>query len=106
MSCPAVQSAELDEILKPIDSALRDCPSVQLDDDLAYYARLGQAVLVPGTPSSGVVRLYNDKRMFMGIGNILDDGRVAPKPAGHVLESSQVSRRVKNSGVKYVAIHR
>ncbi len=71
--------AALDEVLKPIDSALGDCPSVQLDDDLAYYARLGQAVLVPGTPSSGVVRLYNDKRLFMGVGNILDDGRVAPK---------------------------
>jgi tRNA pseudouridine55 synthase len=71
--------AALDEILAPIDSALTDCPSVLLNGDLAYYARLGQAVLVPGTPSSGVVRLYSDKRLFIGIGNILDDGRVAPK---------------------------
>ncbi len=71
--------AALDEVLRPMDSALPDCPSVRLNNDLAYYARLGQAVLVPGTPASGIVRLYDDQQLFMGIGNILDDGRVAPK---------------------------
>jgi tRNA pseudouridine55 synthase len=36
-------------------------------------------VQVPKAPSSGWVRLRRDDGQFLGIGQILEDGRVAPK---------------------------
>jgi len=34
---------------------------------------------VPHAPTSGWVRLYEGNRSFLGMGEILDDGRVAPR---------------------------
>jgi len=36
-------------------------------------------VLVPHAPTAGLVRLYEGQRRFLGVGEILDDGRVAPR---------------------------
>ncbi|MCG6868538.1 MAG: tRNA pseudouridine(55) synthase TruB [Gammaproteobacteria bacterium] len=69
----------LDESLQPLDSALSTHPGLVLNNDLAYYARTGQPVLVPGAPVDDLVRLYDEHNVFLGIGRILDDGRVAPK---------------------------
>ncbi|MGD8932580.1 MAG: tRNA pseudouridine(55) synthase TruB, partial [Chromatiales bacterium] len=33
----------------------------------------------PNAPTSGWVRLYANQSEFVGVGEILDDGRVAPK---------------------------
>jgi tRNA pseudouridine55 synthase len=46
---------------------------------LTYQLCLGQAVSVPQAPTEGLLRIYDHKRAFIGIGTILDDGRVAPK---------------------------
>lgn len=69
----------LDELLIPVDSALADWPAVKLSGDSAYYLRKGQPVLVPRAPTQGRVRLYDTADRFIGVGQILDDGRVAPK---------------------------
>ncbi len=69
----------LDALLLPIDSALASWPRVRLSDDAAYYLRKGQAVLVPHAPTQGWVRLYNRQERFLGVGEILDDGKVAPR---------------------------
>lgn len=69
----------LEARLRPIDSALADWPAVRLDGELSYFVKSGQAVWVPGAPSSGMVRMYDDQDLFLGAGRILDDGRVAPK---------------------------
>ena len=69
----------LDARLLPIESALAQWPEVQLNEDATYYLRQGQAVLVPRAPTSGWVRLYAAGGTFLGMGQILDDGRVAPK---------------------------
>ena len=69
----------MDELLQPIDSALADWPALRLNSDMVYYARSGQPVLIPGAPVEGYVRLYDPHNSFMGIGMMLDDGRVAPK---------------------------
>ena len=42
-------------------------------------AALGQPVLVTNSPSSGMVRMGLESGEFLGIGEILDDGRVAPR---------------------------
>ncbi len=69
----------LDSVLLPMESALAEWPDVRLSDDAAYYLRRGQPVLVPHAPTRGWVRLYARDRRFLGVGQILDDGRVAPR---------------------------
>lgn len=68
----------LDDVLLPVDSALEHWPSVELGADSAYYLMQGQAVMAPGAPSSGKVRLYDEGHGFLGIGEVKLDGRVAP----------------------------
>jgi tRNA pseudouridine55 synthase len=36
-------------------------------------------VLVPQAPTEGLVRLYDPSRRFIGVGSVLDDGRIQPK---------------------------
>jgi len=72
-------NAALDAMLLPVDSALAHWPGVHLSADSAFYLRQGQAVLAPNAPTEGRVRLYDQNGSFMGIGEILDDGRVAPR---------------------------
>lgn len=69
----------LDAQLQPVDSALADWPEVRLTGDSAYYLRQGQPVLVPRAPTRGWVRLYGEDGTLFGVGEILDDGRVAPR---------------------------
>lgn len=69
----------LDALLLPLDSALGHWPAVRLSADAAFYLRQGQAVLVPQAPTEGLVRLYDPSLHFMGVGEILDDGKVQPK---------------------------
>jgi tRNA pseudouridine55 synthase len=79
--------AALDALLLPVDAALADWPALQLTDLMAFYLKTGQAVQVPGAPADGWVTLLeadeadsNGKNgKFLGVGEILDDGRVAPR---------------------------
>ena len=71
--------AALDRWLLPPDSAVASWPEVSVWGDSAFYLRQGQPVLVPRAPTRGWVRLYEGERRFLGIGEILDDGRVAPR---------------------------
>ena len=71
--------AELDKLLLPLESGLAQWPDVRLSGDAAFYLRQGQPVLVPRAPTSGWVRLYEGETQFLGMGEILDDGRVAPR---------------------------
>jgi tRNA pseudouridine55 synthase len=71
--------AALDALLLPLESGLAQWPGVRLTGDAAFYLRQGQPVLVPHAPTGGWVRLYEGETRFLGIGEILDDGRVAPR---------------------------
>ncbi len=71
--------AAMDRLLLPIESALTQWPGVELSSDAAFYLQQGQPVLVPRAPTSGWVRLYERDHSFLGMGEILDDGRVAPR---------------------------
>lgn len=68
----------LDALLLGLDSAISDWPFVNLDADSAYYIKQGQPVIVPKAPTQGMLRIYAGDR-FLGVGEILDDGRVAPR---------------------------
>ncbi|MBU0498466.1 MAG: tRNA pseudouridine(55) synthase TruB [Gammaproteobacteria bacterium] len=69
----------LDALLLPLESAVGAWPAVQLTADSAFYVRSGQPVLVPRAPTEGWVRIYDELNSFMGVGEILDDGKVAPR---------------------------
>ncbi|MEE9492558.1 MAG: tRNA pseudouridine(55) synthase TruB [Gammaproteobacteria bacterium] len=69
----------LDSLLLPLESALTQWPEVRLTSDAAFYVQQGQPVLVPQVPTEGWVRLYEGNSTFLGMGEILDDGRVAPR---------------------------
>jgi tRNA pseudouridine55 synthase len=69
----------LDHLLLPGDCGLQDWPDVELPEQTAYYLNHGQAVRVPGSPAFGMVRLRDQNGQFIGIGEMTDDARVAPK---------------------------
>lgn len=65
--------------LLPIDSAVILWPEIQLGEEMAFYLLRGQPVLIPKLQAQGFVRLYNRDGFFLGVGEVLDDGRVAPR---------------------------
>ena len=71
-----------DSLLRPIATTVGQWPQVSLSAAPAFYLKQGQPVLVPHSPTCGWVRLYeknDDDGRFIGVGEILDDGRVAPR---------------------------
>ena len=73
------EDQQLSDCLLPIESALTDWPLVELTPDMSFYILQGQAVQVPKSPTQGLVRLVDETRGFIGLGQIQSDGRVAPK---------------------------
>ncbi len=71
-------SAALHQLLLPPETSVQAYPSLNLSTAAAFYIRTGQPVMAPQMPSHGLVRLY-DNGQFIGIGEMLDDGRVTPK---------------------------
>ncbi len=71
-------SAALDALLLPVDSAVAHWPKAELGGDAAWYFAKGQPVFVPGAPTAGRLRVYAAQR-FLGVGEIISDGRLAPK---------------------------
>lgn len=69
----------LDKLMIPMEKALANWPAVHLSENSTYYVRQGQPVQVAKAPTSGWVRLFASNDSFIGVGQILEDGRVAPK---------------------------
>ena len=69
----------LDERLCPVDGALMQWPAVTLGRESAFFLLNGQAVTTVGAPAAGQVRLYGQTGDFLGLGEVLQDGRVAPR---------------------------
>ena len=74
----------LDALLLPQDSAVSDWPQVKLGKTSSFFIAQGNPVQVPQAPTSGHVRIYgvteeSEDFVFLGIGEITDDGLVAPK---------------------------
>jgi len=69
----------LDDLLMPVDSAVAHLPAVKVDSASCFYLSQGQPVMVPKLTSNGVVRIVRDDGDFCGIGEVLEDGRFAPR---------------------------
>lgn len=72
-------SSALDRFLLPEDSALLHWPLLQLSEHSAYYWLHGQPVRVPDAPGFGWMRVQDHMGRFIGIGEVTDDGRIAPR---------------------------
>lgn len=69
----------LDALLIPIDSALVVLPAVNLNREQSWYLRHGNPVQVVRPPQAGFCRIYDEQARFVGVGEALRDGRIAPK---------------------------
>jgi tRNA pseudouridine55 synthase len=70
----------LDPLLLPMDTAVEDLPEVNLIPELVDMVQHGQPVQVFGAPTEGVVRMTGgEEKTFLGVAEIDDDGRIAPK---------------------------
>ncbi len=70
--------AELDRQLLPVSAAVQDWPSAKLTQLATTWIRQGQPILVPQAPTQGWVGLFSGET-FLGVGEVLDDGRIAPR---------------------------
>jgi tRNA pseudouridine55 synthase len=70
----------LDPLLMPMDSPAADFPLVNVLPEVAVYFKNGQPVRVAGAPLNGLVRVTEgDDAKFIGMAEIDDQGRVAPR---------------------------
>ncbi len=74
----------LDNCLLPSADALPDWPRLELTEISASYLKQGQPVQIAKAPTTGWVRLFSEstdkgEECFIGVGEIMEDGRVAPR---------------------------
>lgn len=76
-----IPAAELlDPLLMPMDSPASDFPVVNIPSVVAAYFKNGQPVRASTTPGEGLVRVTEgEEGKFIGMGEIDDEGRVAPR---------------------------
>lgn len=78
-----VGKEDLDELLKPMDIAVGDRMAVELNAVVAGYFMLGQPVMSNKTFRNGqegdIVRVFRDDGVFLGVGEVNQNGQVAPK---------------------------
>jgi len=75
----ALSSEERLAKLAPPETAVDYLPSVILDADSAFYLMQGQAVWRSGNIPVGLLRLYDERNVFLGLGEQQSDGKIAPK---------------------------
>lgn len=69
----------LDRFLLPVDAGLEHWPLLQLSEHSAYYWLHGQPVRAPEVPKFGMLRVQDHEGRFIGIGEVVEDGRLAPR---------------------------
>ncbi len=69
----------LDGLLLPLDRVLDGLPALRLAGDSGYYLSQGQAVQQYPAPAAGLLRLYDERGRFLGVGESTGDGRIAPR---------------------------
>jgi len=72
----------LDETLLPVSAAVADYPVIEMTALTASYFVQGQPVQIAGVIEEGLVSVYSeaiDDKIFVGVGEILDDGKIAPR---------------------------
>lgn len=73
--------------LLPIETAVQVFPAVKLSTSAAFYLRMGQAIRTTLHLNGSLVRLLSEDARFLGVGEVMSDGRIKP----HRLLSQQNS---------------
>ncbi|AXB32280.1 tRNA pseudouridine(55) synthase TruB [Vibrio campbellii] len=70
----------LDPLLLPMDTAVEDLPEVNLNAELTNLVQHGMPVQVMGAPEGTPIRMTSgEDNLFIGVAEVNDDGKVAPK---------------------------
>ena len=79
----AENKAQLDLRLHGVSSAVQNWPRVKLTEVTASYIRQGQPVQIANAPTTGWVSIFSESddpdQEFIGVGEVMDDGRIAPR---------------------------
>jgi tRNA pseudouridine55 synthase len=75
----ADSQAALREKLLPPDVALTGFPPVSLDKAAGERFSGGQVVRVSGDSRKGLARVYESGERFLGVGELADNGELAPR---------------------------
>lgn len=67
------------KLLIPTDQALTHLPKIDLSKNSAQYFCQGQTVRAVTQSVLGLARLYSDDETFLGLGEVISDGSIAPK---------------------------
>lgn len=73
------QHTRLDKLLLPIDSAVQNLKKVQLSETQTCEMFNGLAISVPQISDTGLVRIYDYRLKFMGIGAVKEGKYVVPE---------------------------
>jgi tRNA pseudouridine55 synthase len=74
----ATSAADRTGLMRPVDSLLQSLPAVRLDEMSAKRVSQGLPACTRGA-KSGISRLYGPGDRFLGLGEVAEDGMVAPK---------------------------
>lgn len=66
------------DCLLPVETSVNVFPAVKLCSSAAYYLRMGQPVRTTMAFDSLMVRLLSEDGHFLGVGEVMTDGRVKP----------------------------
>lgn len=69
----------LQRYLLPIASTVMHWPEVIVPTAIAFYLLRGQSVFLPQAPKSGWMRLVEKNGGFLGVGEVLENGKIAPR---------------------------
>jgi len=79
----------LDELLKPLETSVAQWPEVLVPEASTWFMQKGQPVQIAHAPTEGQVRLMEripgaapgepERHRFFGVGEVMDDGRIAPR---------------------------
>ncbi len=76
------RAEELDVVLKPVDTAVGDSRKLELPESLCWYFLRGQPVtsqeVYREANEGDIVRVFQSGGDFLGVGKVLEDGRIQP----------------------------
>lgn len=74
----ALDYKRLSACLLPIETAVQVFPAVKLSTSAAFYLRMGQAIRTTLHINGSLVRLLSEDAKFLGVGEVMTDGRIKP----------------------------
>jgi len=75
----AMPMEERESRLLSVESSISDLPEIVVDEASAHYLQQGQRIWKSGVVRAGLLRLYDEHKNFLGVGELMSDGRIAPR---------------------------